>query len=77
VEDKDHPNDIDGYFVCGLTDAGAGHIRFIAPITGCGSIDGTKYAATRDGRAIAQFANYEEAANRSLPAQPRKASGPG
>jgi hypothetical protein len=35
VEDKDHPNDIDGYFVCGLTDAGDGHIRFIAPITGC------------------------------------------
>lgn len=26
VEEKDHPNDIDGYFVCGLADLASGEL---------------------------------------------------
>jgi len=41
------------------------YIPFIATQYSVRSIDGTKYAMTCDGRVIAQFENYEEAANRA------------
>ena len=41
------------------------YIPFIATHYMVRSIDGSKYVVTCDGRVIAQFENYEEAANRA------------
>ena len=41
------------------------YIPFIATQYRVRSIDGSKYAVTCDGRVIAEFENYEEAANRA------------